>query len=283
MVERGVSERLACQAVGLNRSTYRYQPRRVDEQETAKVREQVIALAYRHRRYGYRRITALLRRQGKRVNHKRVFRLWRQEGLSLPRRRPAKRRLSPAGALPTQAMYRGHVWTYDFVFDRTDKGTLLKLLVVIDEYTRECLAIKVGRRLDSEAVITTLDNLFGRQGAPEYLRSDNGGEFIAQRLKDWLGRRGTQTVYIEPGHPWQNGYAESFIGKFRDECLNEEVFWSEKHAQVVVERWRRHYNEERPHSALGYRTPAEAAAAASPRGKAMLIADELQGAYRSHI
>jgi putative transposase len=273
LVERGVSERLACQAVGLKRSTYRYQARRVDEQEKAELRDRVVALAHRHRRYGYRRITALIRRQGKRVNHKRIWRLWRAEGLSLPRKRPRKRRLGPAGALPTRALYRGHVWTYDFVFDRTDKGVSLKILVVVDEYSRECLAIRVGRRLDSEAVIATLDALFGLYGMPEYLRSDNGGEFIAGRLTEWLGRRRVKTAYIEPGHPWQNGYAESFNGKFRDECLNEEVFWSEKHAQVVVERWRRHYNEERPHSALGYRTPAEAA----------VIADEPEGAYRSHI
>lgn len=283
LMERGVSERLACQAVGMNRSSYRYRPRRADEQEKAAVREQVVALAHKHRRYGYRRITVLLRRQGRRVNHKRIWRLWRAEGLSLARKRPRKRRLGPAGALPTQATYRGHVWTYDFVFDRTDKGGLLKLLVVVDEYSRECLGIKVGRRLDSVAVIATLEALFGRYGAPEYLRSDNGGEFIAGRLKEWLERRRVKTVYIEPGHPWQNGYAESFIGKFRDECLNEEVFWSEKHAQVVVERWRRHYNEERPHSALGYRTPAEAATGASPLGEALIKAGELEGAYRSHI
>lgn len=283
MVARGVSERLACQAVGMNRSSYRYQARQVDERAQAVVREQVVALAHRYRRYGYRRITALLRRQGRRINHKRVWRLWRAEGLSLPRRRPRKRRLGLAGALPTQALYRGHVWTYDFVFDRTDKGSLLKLLVVVDEYSRECLAIKVGRCLDSEAVIRTLEALFGCYGVPEYLRSDNGGEFIAQGLKAWLERRGVKTVYIAPGHPWQNGYAESFNGKFRDECLNEEVFWSEKHAQVMVERWRRHYNEERPHSALGYRTPAEVALAASPTGEAIAIPIKQEGAYRSHI
>jgi putative transposase len=136
------------------------------------------------------------------------------------------------------------------------------LLTVLDEYTRECHAIRVGRRLHSGAVIDTLADLFGRHGAPAYLRSDNGGEFIAARLEAWLAWQGTATAHIEPGHPWENGYAESFNGKFRDECLNEEVFWRERHAQVVIERWRRQYNEERPHSALGYRTPAEVAATA---------------------
>ncbi len=153
----------------------------------------------------------------------------------------------------------GQVWTYDFVFDRTQRREVLKMLVVLDEYTRECHAIKVGRRLGSEAVMRTLADLFGRHGAPEYLPSDNGGEFTAARLKEWLARRGTHTAYAEPGCPWRNGYAESLIGKLRENCLNEEVFWGEKHAQVVVERRRRQYNEQRPHSALCYRTPAEMA------------------------
>jgi putative transposase len=278
MVERGVSQRMACRAVGLSRSSQRYQPRCHDEEERARIRDEVVALAHKHRRYGYRRITALLRRQGERVNHKRIWRLWRQEGLSLPRKRPRKRRVGDKMALPTQATHRGHVWTYDFVFDRTERRELLKMLVVLDEYTRECHAIKVGRRLGSEAVIVTLEGLCGRYGAPEYLRSDNGGEFIAARLKAWLARRGTQTVYIDPGHPWENGYAESFIGKFRDECLNEEVFWGEKHAQVVVERWRTQYNKERPHSSLGYQTPAEMALGAWLMSQAVAIPDGREGA-----
>jgi transposase InsO family protein len=163
--------------------------------------------------------------------------------------------------LPTKAEYRGHVWTYDFVFDRSERGELLKMLTVLDEHTRECHRIRVGLQLDSEAVIETLSELFESHGAPAYLRSDNGGEFIAHKLAQWLAEHGTETIHIEPGHPWENGYAESFIGKFRDECLNEETFWNERHAQVVVERWRTHYNEERPHSSLGYRTPSEVAAA----------------------
>ncbi len=273
-----MSERMACQAVGLSRSSYRYQPRHNDEQEGAQIRARIVALAHKHRRYGYRRVTAVLRRQGERINHKRVWRLWQEEGLSLPRKRPRKRRVGHSTALPTQATHRGHVWTYDFVFDGTERRAVLKMLVVLDEYTRECHAIRVGRRLGSEAVIGALDGLFRRHGAPEYLRSDNGGEFIAARLKEWLARQGTQTVYVEPGCPWENGYAESFIGKFRDECLNEEVFWGEKHAQVVVERWRRQYNEQRPHSALGYQTPAEMALGAWLMSQAMVIPDRREGA-----
>jgi putative transposase len=166
------------------------------------------------------------------------------------------------------ATHRNHVWTYDFLCDRTQRRQTLKLLTMRDEYTRECLAIRVGRRLDSRAVIATLAGLVRRHGPPAYLRSDNGGEFIAARLGAWLERQGTAPVHIEPGHPWENGYAESFNGKLRDACLNGEVFWHEQHAQVVVERWRRHYNDERPHSALGYRTPAEVAATAGAVGEA---------------
>jgi transposase InsO family protein len=259
MTAAGVSERAACRAVGVSRSSHRYQPRAPQERD--RLVAEVRALAQQHRRYGYRRITALLRRRGERVNHKRVWAIWKEERLGLPRRRPRKRR-GPAAVRPCVATHRKHVWTYDFLFDRTEHGQTLKMLTVLDEYTRECHAIRVGQRLDSAAVIDTLAALFRRHGAPAYLRSDNGGEFIAARLRAWLARQGTGTIHIEPGHPWENGYAESFNGKFRDECLNEKVFWHERHAQVVVERWRRQYNEERPHSALGYRTPAEVAATA---------------------
>ena len=260
MTARGVSERAACRAVGVSRASQRYQPRHQGARRGLVAK--VVALAQQHRRYGYRRITALLRRRGERVNHKRVWAIWREERLSLPRRRPRKRQRQTAVERPTLATHRNHVWTYDFLFDRTERGQTLKLLTVLDEYTRECHAIRVGRRLDSAAVLDTLADLFGRHGAPAYLRSDNGGEFIAARLEAWLARQGTATAHIAPGHPWENGYAESFNGKFRDECLNEEVFWHERQAQVVVERWRQHYNEERPHSALGFRTPAEVAATA---------------------
>jgi putative transposase len=259
LIGRGISERLACRVVGLGRSSYRYPPRPGDPPDDTEMRRAIRELARAHPRYGYRRVTALLRRCGETVNTKRVWRIWQAEGLVLPRKRPRKRRVGERQELPTRATHRGHVWTYDFVFDRTERGQTLKMLVVLDEHTRECHRIRVGRRLDSAAVIATLEELFAAHGAPGHLRSDNGGEFIADALKAWLARRGTQTVYIEPGHPWENGLAESFNGKFRDECLNREVFWGEQHAQTIVETWRRGYNEERPHSALGYRTPAEVA------------------------
>ena len=177
----------------------------------------------------------------------------------MPRRRPKKRRLGDKQLLPTVAEYRGHVWTLDFVYDRTETNRVLKLLIILDEYTRECHRIRVEYSLDSQAVIETLADLFELHAEPKHLRSDNGGEFIAGIVQEWLAMSGTETVYIEPGHPWQNGYCESFNGKLRDECLNEEVFYNQRYAQVVIERWRQQYNEERPHSSLGYRTPAEVA------------------------
>jgi putative transposase len=266
LVERGVSERLACQLVGLARSTYRYTPRRSPEsqQSEQQLREKIITLAHKHRRFGYRRVSALLRREGEAVNHKRVWRIWRAEKLSLPRR--SKKRTRPSSvaltALPTRASHRGHVWSYDFIFDWTEQGRQLKMLVVLDEYTRECHKIKVGLQLDSNDVIAVLAELIGLHGAPQYVRSDNGGEFIAGKLRAWLAQQGSETVHIAPGHPWENGYTESFNGRFRDECLNQEVFWNERHAQVVVEDWRVWYQTERPHSSLGYRTPLEVAAGA---------------------
>jgi transposase InsO family protein len=256
LVDRGVSERTACKAVGLNRSTYRYKGNGFKGSEVLKSR--IVELSNQHRRYGYRRITAILRRD-ERVNHKRVWRLWKAQGLSLPRRRPKKRHNGPKTELPIRAEHRGQVWTYDFVYDRTETNQVLKLLVVLDEYTRECHRIRVEYNLDGEAVIETLRELFEEHGAPKYVRSDNGGEFIADKVKAWFETEGTQTVYIEPGHPWENPYCESFNGKLRDECLNEEVFYNARYAQVVIEAWRRAYNTERPHSSLGYRTPAEVA------------------------
>ena len=201
----------------------------------------------------------MLRRRGERVNPKRVHRVWQAEGLQLPRKRPRKRQARSGVTRPTHATHRGHVWTLDFVFDRTARGRVLKLLVVLDEYTRECHRIVVDYRLDSRDVVDLLAVLVTEHGTPEHLRSDNGGEFIAGCVGQWVTEQGSRAAYIAPGHPWENGYAESFIGKLRDECLNAEVFWSARHAQVVVEWWRREYNEERPHSSLDYRTPAEAA------------------------
>jgi putative transposase len=255
---RGLSERLACALVQLARSSFRYRPQPPASEEEA-LQADVLSLAQRHRRYGYRRITALLRRQGRPVNAKRIYRIWRGAGLALPRKRPRRRPKGHMAGLPQRAARPNHVWTYDFLFDRTEAGHALKLLIVLDEYTRENLAIRVERRLAAGEVIATLELLFAQHGAPEYVRSDNGPDLIAQALQTWLAQRGSQTVYITPGHPWENGYAESFIGKLRDECLNEEIFRSIEEARVVIASWRWEYNHRRPHSSLGYQTPAERA------------------------
>ncbi len=259
LVGQGVSERRACRTVGLGRSSSRYQGQGAGEEER-RLRALVVALARQHPRYGYRRVAALLRRQGEGVGRNRVWRVWREEGLAVPRRRPRKRRAGSAPAWPTRAERRGHVWTYDFLYDATERGQALKLLVVLDEYTRECHRIRVGRSLGSEAVIDTLAALFEEHGAPAHLRSDNGGEFIAAKLQAWLGECGIATIYIAPGHPWENGHAESFIGKLRDECLNEEVFWGEQHAQgycqvkLVLDQARRESGEAPPRSGTDWRS-----------------------------
>lgn len=271
----GLSERLACRLVGLARSSFRYRTQPVPDAE--ELRAEVMRLARRHRRYGYRRITALLRRQGRKVNAKRVYRIWKSAELTLPRKRPRRRRKGPAVELPQRAERPNHVWTYDFLFDRMEAGQAFKILIVLDEYTRESLAIRVETRLAAREVIETLEWLFARRGAPQYLRSDNGPELVARELQSWLEERGTQTVYIAPGHPWENGYAESFIGKFRDECLNEEIFRSVEEARVVIAGWRWEYNQLRPHSALCYRTPAERALS-SVCGSPSAIASTTQSA-----
>jgi putative transposase len=216
-------------------------------------------LARRRPRYGYRRIWALLRRQGAHVNHKRVYRLWRESGFNLPAQR-RRRQVAPPSPRPPEATGPHDIWAYDFVHDRCANGQPLKCLAVVDEYTRMCLAIEVGHRIDSRQAVAVLERLIHTHGMPRYLRSDNGPEFVASAIKAWLSSQGISTVYIEPGKPWQNGAIESFIGKFRDECLNMEWFLHRQEARVVIESYRREYNEERPHSSLAYRTPAEASA-----------------------
>jgi transposase InsO family protein len=218
----------------------------------------IIELAKAYGRYGYRRITALLRLEGWRVNHKRVERIWRREGLKVPKKQPKRRRLwlADGSCVRRRAEYRSHVWSYDFVFDRTHDGRPLRMLTIVDEFTRECLAIDVARRLSSEDVLERLADLFIRCGTPDYLRSDNGAEFTTYAVREWLARLGVRTLYIEPGSPWENGYIESFNGKLRDELLDGEIFTTLCEARVLVEQWRRHYNQVRPHSALGYRPPA---------------------------
>jgi transposase InsO family protein len=220
--------------------------------------ERIVALACQYGRYGYRRITALLQEEGWRVNHKRVERIWRQEGLKVPRKQPKRSRLwlNDGSCIRLRPQKKDHVWSYDFVLARSADGRPLRILAILDEYTRECLSLDVARRFSSQEVLDRLSSLFIRRGAPEYIRSDNGSEFTAKAVREWLGRIGVKTLFIEPGSPWENGYVESFIGKLRDEVLNGEVFDTLLEARVVIEDWRREYNQHRPHSSLGYRPPA---------------------------
>lgn len=215
-------------------------------------------LASRHPRYGYRRITALLRTEGWRVNRKRVHRIWRLEGLRVPVKQRKRRRLGNINGAVTRrgATHEREIWSYDFVMDQTQDGRRLKMLPIVDEYTRECLGITVARSLTAQDVIDTLAKLFTQHGAPQFIRSDNGSEFIASAVKDWLAKSGVETLYIEPGSPWQNAYSESFNSRFRDELLDREEFTRLTEAQVLVEDYRHGYNTERPHSSLGYQTPA---------------------------
>lgn len=254
LVERGVSERRACVLVAAHRATVQYQPRaRTDDG----LKNRLVELAERHPRYGYRRVWALLRREGWGVNRKRVHRLWQGAKLQVPKPHRRRRHAGVSAATPTQATHPGHVWTYDFVHDACSTGAKLKLLPVVDEFTRECLAIEVASAMPTARVITVLERLFAAHGAPTYLRSDNGPEFVAQTIQSWLALHHAATLYIDPGCPWQNGFAESFNGSLRDECLNMQVFASVAEARIQIERFRCQYNEERPHSRLGYRTPTE--------------------------
>ena len=253
----GASERRACWVLGQPRSTQRRATRRRRGDEAA-LRADVVSLASRYGRYGYRRVTALLKAEGWLVNHKRVERIWREEGLKVPRRQPKRARLwlNDGSCIRLRPTYPGSVWSYDFTMGRTHDGRPLKLLTVLEEYTRECLEIEVARRIRSDDVLDCLTRLFARHGPPEHLRSDNGPEFTAKVVRRWLSRLGVRTLYIEPGSPWENGYVESFNGKLKDELIDREIFYSLKEAQVLVEQWRREYNTVRPHSALGYRPPA---------------------------
>ena len=226
--------------------------------EESRLVTDITALAIRYGRYGYRRITALLNERGWQVNHKRVERIWRQEGLKVPQKQPKRGRLwlNDGSCIRLRPEYKDHVWSYDFVTARTADGRAFRMLTIIDEYTRECLAILVERRLTSEDVIDQLFNLFILRGIPEHIRSDNGPEFTAKAVRKWLERLGVKTLFIEPGSPWENGYIESFNGKLRDELLNGEIFTTLIEAKVLISNWRREYNQVRPHSAKGYKPPA---------------------------
>lgn len=251
-----LSQRRVCKALGVARSLVRYEARLPGKD--AELVSRMHELANEHRRYGYRRVAALLRAEGWRVNNKRVRRLWRREGLKIPRRVKKRRRLghSGNGCVRRRAVRMNEVWSYDFLFDQTADGRTLKILPIVDEFTRECLAMLVGRSLAARDVIGALAKAARQRGMPEHLRSDNGPEFIADAVKRWLAQEGTKTLYIEPGSPWENAYSESFNSRLRDELLNGELFSSLKEAAVLLEQHRRAYNEERPHSSLGYVAPA---------------------------
>jgi putative transposase len=221
--------------------------------------DDIIALATKYGRYGYRRITAILNNQKHwRVNHKRVERIWRREGLKVPKKQPKRARLwlDDGSCIRLRPEHKDHVWSYDFMVERTNDGRAFKILNILDEYTRESLSTKVNRKITSQHVIDELFNLFIFRGIPEHIRSDNGPEFTARAVRKWLNQLGVRTLFIERGSPWENGYIESFNGKLRDELLDREIFTTLEEARVLIEQWRREYNQVRPHSALGYQPPA---------------------------
>jgi transposase InsO family protein len=256
-----IAERRACRLLDQPRSTQRQQPAPARPDETRLVRR-MLELVRAHPRFGYRRIWALLRREGWRINRKRVYRLWQREGLKVPRKQRKRRRLghSANGCQRRRPLGKDDVWAWDFIHDRTSDGRPLKWLSVVDEYTRECLVLEVRRSLPAGAVVELLVKVVELRGTPAHVRSDNGPEFIAAAIRHWLAQDGIETLYIEPGAPWENGYAESFHSRLRDELLNGEEFDSLTEARVLAEDWQRDYNERRPHSALGYQTPSEYAA-----------------------
>jgi len=241
------------------RSTQRRRPILRDDEDV--LTGAIVGLASEYGRYGYRRITVLLRARGWQVNVQRVWRIWRREGLKVPARQPKRGRqwLNDGSCDRLRPSWPNHVWAYDFVHDRTHDGRAIKLLTVIDDCTRRCLAIEVARHLRSEDVLQVLSDRFVRPGPPDHIRSDNGPEFTCRAVREWLPRIDVTTLFIEPGSPWENGDNKSFNGKLRDELLNREILYTLQEAQVLIERWRRHYNTVRPHSSLGYRPPAPAA------------------------
>ncbi len=254
MTERGLSQRHACQLVSIQRSSVRYQVRlRQDESKTVAL---IRSNAEEQPMYGYRIIAAILKQDGHQINRKRVYRIWRQEGLQLPRRKAAKRRYGDSNGKLQRATRPNEVWSYELLESRIERGGKLRLLTVLDKYTRECLIIHVARSIPSQQVIQLLEWLFLVRGAPSYIRSDNGPEFIALALQQWLREHHCHTLYIKPGSPWENPFIESFNGTFRAECLNRWLFADGQEAQTVIEQWRQVYNYHRPHSSLGYIPPA---------------------------
>jgi putative transposase len=253
-VRRGLSQRRSCTLLGVARSALGY--RSVKAEKDAPVLSRMAALGAQYPRFGYRRIRIFLDREGHAMSWGRCYRLWRRAKLQVPRRRPRKR-IATGRPRPQTPSGANQVWSYDFVFDWCANGQQLKCLTVTDEWTKEGLAIEVDGRLRSGRVKEVLSRLVSERGAPRYLRSDNGPEFVARARLEWIADQRIETALIDPGKPWQNGVGESFNGKFRDECLSMEWFRSRTEAKAIVEAWRRHYNEVRPHSSLGYLTPME--------------------------
>jgi transposase InsO family protein len=257
VVEAGVcSVRRACRSLGLARSSCQYRPKQAPEKIKSLVRR-IVWMSRKYPRYGYRRIRAMLLREGWKASRKFVQKIRRLEGLGVKGKAPRRRRRGASTAVPTRAAALNEVWSWDFVHDRTDNGAALKMLTLIDEYSRQCLTIEVGRRLRSGDVLNALAEVMARRGMPKYLRSDNGPEFIATEVQEWFKEMGVGTIYIEPGSPWENGHVESFHNRLRDECLNQEIFLSVAEARVVIEEWRRFYNRVHPHSRLGFQSPDE--------------------------
>ena len=251
-----MTERWACRLVNQPRGTQRYQPAKREDEDG--LTQAIVSLAKQYGRYGYRRITALLQHAGWRVGKDRVERIWRREGLKVPQKQRPRGRLwlNDGSCVRLRPTHANHVWSYDFVHVQTYDGRSVRLLNLIDEHSRECLLIRAERRWSSSKVIEALADVMLMKGVPEHIRSDNGSEFVARDLRQWLAATGAKTLYIEPGSPWENGYCESFNSKLRDEFLNGEIFYSMKELRVLAEGWRGHYNTVRPHSSLGYRPPA---------------------------
>jgi len=251
-----VSERRSCSALGLNRSKTRYISQKAGDEDA--LRQDIVSLALKYGRYGYRRITKLLQNEGWRVNHKRVERIWREEGLKVPQRQQKRGRLyfNNSSCIRLRPLHKNHVWSYDFVQDRLLNGKGLKILTVIDEFSRKCLRLEVRHSFKSNDLLKVLSELFILEGVPEFIRSDNGSEFVAKAVQKFLSDVNVQAAYITPASPWENGFNERFNGILRDELLNGEIFYNLKEAKVMLENYRKIYNEIRPHSALNYNPPA---------------------------
>jgi transposase InsO family protein len=256
MAEHTVTERRACRVLKVNRTPYRYEAVKLPDED--KIRADIIDKACNYGRVGYRMVTNMMRNEGTKINHKRVERIWREEGLKLPKKQTKRRRLflNDGSCVRLRPERKNHVWSYDFVEDKTMDGKKIRFLNIIDEYTHECLASVPRRSWRGNDVIEALANIMISRGTPEYLRSDNGSEFIAKKLRQWLSSIGVMTTYIEPGSPWENGYCESFNARMRDEFLNGELFGNMHEAKVLAMRWTQYYNTVRPHSSLGGKPPA---------------------------